>query len=1306
MWVWYGAQALSTHKELRLLNTLQASCRTLSAISARQLFLIQPKRELESSELEKLERLLNSGQEAPSKGRLFFVVPRAGTRSPWSTKATEILHTCGLEDAIERVERGLVYAIEGAQTLDAEAIKAISAKLHDQMTEQVLLDPARATTLFEHSPPAPLEHIPLMAQGRQALTAANRDRGLALSDEELDYLAERYQALQRDPTDVELMMFAQANSEHCRHKIFGASWELDGQLMPHSLFGMIRHTHEQHPQGTISAYKDNAAIFEGSQAQRTLINPQTRQYERLSPEPAHILIKVETHNHPTAISPNPGAATGSGGELRDEGATGLGGSPKAGLVGFNTSHLRIPQHLKPWERDDPGRPKHQSSPLQIMLEAPIGAASYNNEFGRPALCGYHRDFELKTQRPGDEAAQVRGYHKPIMIAGGLGNIRPMHTHKRAITDQALVVILGGPAMLIGLGGGAASSVDAGTSDQALDFASVQRANPEMERRCQEVIERCIALGERNPILSIHDVGAGGLSNAVPELVEDAGLGAQLKLRAIPNAEPGLSPLAIWCNEAQERYVLAILSEDLPRLEQIAKRERCPMATIGHASAQRQLTLHDDQLEQTPIDIPMNLLFGHPPKMHRQATTLAPCGDDLDPAQLPLEEAALRVLSHPTVASKKYLITIGDRSVTGLVARDQLVGPWQVPVSDVAVTFADHLTKRGEAMSIGERPPVALLSGPASARLAVSEALLNLAAADVRLSQVKLSANWMVAAGHPGEDATLYRTVEALGLELCPALGVSIPVGKDSMSMRTSWEAEDGAARQVISPLSVVISAFAPVTDALKTWTPQLVLERGAPATSLVLVRLNDGPDRLGGSILAQCYSALGQTPPDLDEPSRLKAALEALSALRAQGLILAYHDRSDGGLFVTLCEMAFAARCGMVVDLAQLGAVSRVNAALFSEEPGFVVQVYTHHLEQLRQSFERAGLPGECVVPIAKPMRSPWLLFMHGTRTRYALPTFEALRAWSLPSHMMQRLRDNPANAEQELETDLDPSDPGLSARVDARAFEALSAPYLSLGARPKVAILREQGVNGHVEMAQAWMRAGFDAIDVHMSDLHDGSQRLDEFKALAACGGFSYGDVLGAGRGWGATIMEHDALRQQFEAFFQREDTLTLGVCNGCQMLSSIKALIPGAQAWPRFERNVSEQFEARLGLVRVSAQTDAVMLQGLKDSWMPCPIAHGEGRAQWDKGVDKATIQAQTALSYVNGHGQITMRYPANPNGSTQGVAGVSAAMGRVLVMMPHPERGVRGGQLSWRPASWGVRSPWLNMFEQALRWIKSLD
>ena len=1304
MWIWRGAHEITPPRALASAVGAWPGV----ALNAWPVLIIELAQDApDPARVATLEALLQSAGPlslpdlTPDPAGVILVLPRAGTRSPWSSRATEIVHRCGLADVARRVERGVVYRVEDPQghlgSPRSPAWAALQAAAYDRMTEQLSHDLERdAWALLARHPPSPLERVAL-----DALAQANVRLGLALSPQELDYLASSYQARGAQPTDVELMMFAQANSEHCRHKIFKASWVIDGQPQPRSLMEMIQHTHERHPQYTLSAYSDNAAVFEGlGLTRRLLIDPESGLYTRLE-EPSAMLLKVETHNHPTAISPHPGAATGAGGELRDEGACGTGAQPKMGLVGFATSHLRLPSLPRPWERPAPAHPDRLASPLQIMIEAPLGAASFQNEFGRPTLAGYFRTYEQLTELA-QGSTLWRGYHKPIMLAGGVGQVRPMHTHKRPIPSGAAVVVLGGPAMTIGLGGGAASSVSAGQRDLALDFASVQRANPELQRRCQEVIERCCALGAQTPILSIHDVGAGGLSNAVPELLHDAGLGGELDLRAIPTDEPGMSPLALWCNEAQERYVLALDPARLPQLEAIAARERCPLAVLGYARQEDRLHVRDEVLEQTPIDVPMSLLFGQTPRLHledeRASAALRAPERPWDVERLPLSEAALRVLRHPSVASKGFLITIADRSVGGLVARDQLVGPWQVPVSDVAVTLADHGASHGEAMALGERSPVAVLDAAASARLAVAEALLNLAAARVpSLSRVKLSANWMASAQTPGQGAALYDAVHALGMELCPQLGVSIPVGKDSMSMRAAWDDH-----QVVSPMSVVITACSPVSDAAATLTPQLTVRRGL-ATTLLLLELGQGPRRLGGSILAQCYDRVGGLePPDLDRPEWLRGSFQAIQELASQGMLLAYHDRSDGGLLATLCEMAFASRCGMVVGLASLGVEH--TAALFDEAPGAVLQVRDEDVEHVRQVFARHGVPGSQLIPIASPMPAPVILMMRGSQTLLALDVLQAQQAWSEVSHAISRLRDDPACADEELALLTERDDLGLTAQVPEALLKPLHWPALILGARPRVAVLREQGVNGHLEMAHAFMLAGFQVLDLHMSDLIEAGHVLDGLHGLAIAGGFSYGDVLGAGRGWAGSILHHDAARQRFEAFFAREDAFTLGVCNGCQMLSHLAPLIPGASSWPRFLANRSGRFEARLSMVRVEPQTDSVLLSALRGCWMPVAVAHGEGRAHYDHAPPHDSPPSHVALRYVDGLGQPTSRYPHNPNGSQAAVAAVTAAQGRVTAMMPHPERVVRGAQLSWRPEAWGDRSPWLRLFEQAYAWVES--
>jgi len=1167
--------------------------------------------------------------------------------------------------------------------------EALRAAIHDRMTEAVLEKETGARALFATHEPRPLSRIPLLSEGRDALEAANTAMGLALADDEIDYLLKAYQELERDPSDVELMMFAQANSEHCRHKIFNADFVIDGTAMEDSLFRMIRRSTEASPEGVLSAYSDNAAVIEGSPASRFFPSPSDGVY-RHHQEPVHILMKVETHNHPTAISPYPGAATGSGGEIRDEGATGRGSKPKAGLVGFSVSNLRIPGHEQPWEKDH-GRPDRMASALAIMLEGPIGGAAFNNEFGRPALCGYFRSFELSVPH-GDGTDELRGYHKPIMIAGGLGNIRGEHVQKGTIPPGAAIVVLGGPAMLIGLGGGAASSVAAGTSHEDLDYASVQRDNPEMQRRCQEVIDRCWALGDDNPIVSIHDVGAGGLSNALPELVHDSGRGARFDLREVPSDEPGMAPHELWCNEAQERYVLAIPPERLPEFEAICARERAIYAVVGHATDDGQLVVDDPHFGDRPIDLPLELLLGKPPKMTRVAEHAESPGESFDASTLDPTEALERVLRLPTVADKTFLITIGDRTITGLVARDQMVGKHQVPVADVAVTASGYEAYTGEAMAMGERTPLAVLDAAAAARMAVAEAITNLAAAPIEaLGKVRLSANWMAAAGYPGEDARLYDAVRAVGAELCPALGIAIPVGKDSMSMRAVWD-QDGDERTVLSPVSLIVSAFAPVTDIRRVLTPALANQ---PDSELWLIDLGDKHNRLGGSALCQVHETIGQRAPDLDDPERLKRFLSVVQELNATGRLLAYHDRSDGGLAVTLLEMAFAGGVGLDVDLAAVG--DDAIAAMFNEELGAVVQVAKEDVVHVAALLDEARLTA---VRLGRPTEEDEIVFRHGHHVLVDRPRHALRGIWSETTFHMQRLRDDPTCAEEEQQARVDPSDPGLFAKVTFDVDEDIVAPFLER--RPRIAILREQGVNGQIEMAAAFQRAGFDPVDVHMSDILEGRTTLEGFRGLAACGGFSYGDVLGAGEGWAKSILFNPRARDQLAAFFARDDSFALGVCNGCQMLSNLHELIDGAEAWPHFVRNRSERFEARLSLVRVE-ESPSIFFEGMTESVLPIAVAHGEGRAELDD-ARLAKLQGAGLVSarYVDHHGEATERYPQNPNGSPGGITAVTTPDGRVTAMMPHPERVFRAVQMSWRPASWTDASPWLRLFRNARRWV----
>ncbi len=1242
-----------------------------------------------------LERLLRYGPHLESRepeGQLVLVVPRPGTVSPWSSKATDIAHNCGLHK-IARLERGLAYYLRsaGEGLSDPELTRAVQL-LHDRMTEMVLFTMDEAACLFVRAEPAPFQRVDVIGGGRDALERANSELGLALSADEIDYLVESFQSLRRNPTDVELMMFAQANSEHCRHKIFNANWIIDGERQDRSLFAMIRNTTEISPAGVLSAYQDNAAVIRGHRGQRLLVDPDDSVY-RFRDEDIHILMKVETHNHPTAISPNPGAATGSGGEIRDEAATGTGSKTKAGLVGFSVSNLRIPGLEQPWEVDH-GKPDRIVSALEIMLEGPIGAAAFNNEFGRPNLCGYFRTFEQTA--PGPAGPELRGYHKPIMLAGGFGNIRSQHVNKTPFPQGTPLVVLGGPAMLIGLGGGAASSMASGTSAEDLDFASVQRSNPEMQRRCQEVIDRCTARGEHNPILWIHDVGAGGLSNALPELVHDSGRGGGFELRAVPNDDPGMSPMEIWCNESQERYVMAIDAARLDEFKDICERERCPYAVVGEATDEQRLVLGDGYFDNLPIDLPMPLLFGKPPRMLREVHHRPFHKPGLDFSGVDADVAALRILRLPTVADKTFLVTIGDRSITGQVVRDQMVGPWQVPVADAAVTASSYQGYTGEAMAIGERSPLALINPAASGRMAVGEAVTNIAAAAIEeLSDIRLSANWMAAAGRPGEDAGLYETVMAVGMELCPQLGIAIPVGKDSLSMQTVWSNGDQDV-SMTAPLSLIISAFAPVGDVRLTLTPELCAEKGD--TDLILIDLGKGANRLGGSALAQVYGQTGNHCPDLEDPQILKRFFSAVQTLNREGLILAYHDRSDGGLFVTLSEMAFAGHCGISIQLDDLGEDPLAN--MFSEELGAVLQVCHPDTDDVLKILHDEGL-GHYSHVIGTLNSDDMVVFTQGRTEVLRRSRVELQQAWSETSYRMQALRDNPDCAREEYDRIADVSDPGLSASHSFDRDEDITAPHLVGSARPPLAVLREQGVNGQLEMAAAFHRAGFEAVDVHMSDILAGRITLEEFRGLVACGGFSYGDVLGAGEGWAKSILFNNRARDQFEAFFSRQDTFALGVCNGCQMLSNLHELIPGAGHWPHFVRNRSEQFEARLVMVEVM-DSPSVLLAGMAGSRLPIVVAHGEGRAEFSDEAQLQAVQPLVSLRYIENNLAVAEAYPANPNGSPLGITGLSNADGRVTIMMPHPERMFRGIQYSWRPDDWDEDGPWLRLFRNARVWL----
>jgi len=1293
-----GGPALSSARLARELQRLQEVLPEVRGASARLLHFADLAAPLAARQHGVLERLLEYGprrglspaeHEAESEGPLFLVVPRPGTISPWSSKATDIAHRCGL-DPVRRLERGIAWRVTGAPAEGPERA-VVEALLHDRMTEAVLSSADEAERLFARAEPARLSTVDVLGAGREALVQADKEMGLALAADEIEYLAARFEELGRNPTDVELMMFAQANSEHCRHKIFNATFSVDGEEKAETLFGMIRQTTERSPDGVLSAYSDNAAVLAGPEAARFFPDPVSGVYRAVR-EPAHLCIKVETHNHPTAISPFPGAATGSGGEIRDEGATGRGGRPKAGLTGFAVSNLRIPAAPRPWE-DDGGRPGRIASPLDIMLDGPVGAAAFNNEFGRPNLVGFFRSFELEA--PGTFGRERRGYHKPVMLAGGVGAVRPGHVEKKEIPPGALLVVLGGPAMRIGLGGGAASSLASGASEADLDFASVQRGNPEMERRCQEVIDRCWARGEANPILSVHDVGAGGLSNALPELVHDSGRGARFDLRAVPNDEPGMSPLEIWCNESQERYVLAVAPEGLPLLEALCARERCPMAVLGEATDDGRLVVDDTLLGERPIDLPLAWILGRPPRMQRRAERGHVEPEAFGIEGLELDEAASRVLQLPTVGDKTFLVTIGDRTVGGLCSRDPMVGPWQVPVADAAVTCADYEGFAGEAMALGERPPVALLDAGASARLAVGEALTNLASAGVaELSHVKLSANWMAAAGHPGEDARLWQAVEALR-DLCTALGLAVPVGKDSLSMRTVWR-EGEEQRSVTAPLSLVVSAFAPLPDVRRARTPELRRDRG-PST-LLLVDLGVGRNRLGGSALAQVFGRVGSEPPDLEDPAALRGLFDAVRELCERDLLLAYHDRSDGGLLAAACEMAFAGGCGLELDLDALG--PDPVAALFTEELGALLQVRQADLPAALAVLRERGLAA-CSHALGRPRDDDRVVFGHGDRALLDRPRHAWRALWSETTWHLQRLRDDPDCADEEHALRADPDDPGLSAHLTFDPGEDPAASRVRVEARPRVAILREQGVNGQVEMAAAFHRAGFEAVDVHMSDLLEDRVRLDGFRGLVACGGFSYGDVLGAGEGWAKSILFHARAREAFGAFFERPDSFALGVCNGCQMLAALRDLVPGSDGWPRFVRNRSEQFEGRLSLVEVR-ESPSVLLTGMAGSRLPIAVAHGEGRAELPDRAARERAEPLVALRYVDHRGRPTEHYPENPNGSPGGITGLTTRDGRVTILMPHPERVFRRVQHSWAPPGWSEDGPWLRLFRNARAWV----
>ncbi len=1291
-----GSPALSPFRLDKLYASLKQSAPSITHIYAEFSHFVFSDAVLNDAQQQTLKQILNYGPQAQLEtpaGQLFLVIPRIGTISPWASRATDIALNCGLSNVL-RIERGIAFYISTADNkpLSAAEKAAFKTVIHDRMTETVLENLNDAQQLFHSAEPKPFNTVDILQGGKTALNNANNEMGLALSPDEVDYLVENFSKIGRNPTDVELMMFAQANSEHCRHKIFNADWIIDGEQQDISLFGMIRNTHKLNPGHTVVAYSDNSSIVAGQKTQR--FYPSSSGEYHFNEDEMHYLMKVETHNHPTAISPFAGAATGAGGEIRDEGATGIGSKPKAGLTGFSVSNLNIPDFKQPWERSY-GKPGRIATPLQIMTDGPLGGAAYNNEFGRPNIAGYFRTFELEVD---DE---VRGYHKPIMLAGGVGNISANHSHKNAIPAGAALIQLGGPAMLIGLGGGAASSMDTGSNTENLDFDSVQRGNPELQRRAQEVIDRCWQLGEQNPILSIHDVGAGGISNAFPELVNDAKVGAVFQLRDVHNEERGMSPRELWSNESQERYVMAVLQKDLPLFKALCERERCPFAIVGYATEECHLTVADNHFDNKPVDMDLSVLLGKPPKMTRDVKSASKNLTPFLTRKIDIKEAVSRVLRLPGVADKTFLITIGDRTVTGLVARDQFVGPWQIPVSDVAVTLAGYQTNAGEAFAIGERAPIALIDAPASGRMAIGEAITNIVAAKINdIGNLKLSANWMAPAGHAGEDAALFATVKAVGMELCPALGISIPVGKDSMSMKTVWE--DGATKKAVtSPISLVVTAFANTTDARKALTPQLRTEDKFGETKLILIDLGNGKNRMGGSSLAQVYNQLGDTAPDVDNPEQLKTFFAGIQQLNVDNKLLAYHDRSDGGLFSTLTEMAFAGHCGLDIDISSLD--DDAVSALFNEELGVVIQVRVAEIDTVL-----THLKGLSTHVIGSVNTQNQIHIMQNGETVFADSRVNLHRMWSETTYHMQSLRDNPVCAQQEYDRILNEADAGLHAHLTFDINENLGikpsvAPYINTGARPKMAILREQGVNGQVEMAAAFDRAGFASVDVHMSDVISGRVSLKDFAGLVACGGFSYGDVLGAGEGWAKSILFNSRANDEFSAFFNRADSFALGVCNGCQMMSNLHSIIPGSELWPHFVKNKSEQFEARVAMVEV-LESPSLFFNGMAGSRMPIAVAHGEGFAEFSdaNAVNQLLDKKLATIRFIDNASTPTEVYPFNPNGSAQGLTGFTTSDGRFSIMMPHPERVYRSVQHSWYPDEWLEDAPWMRMFRNARKTI----
>ena len=1287
-----GQQGLSEFRLKALLELIRENFSQVQAINCKDFFfssLHYQSNELIKPTENELSKILKAKVfKKELKTNQFILIPRIGTISPWSSKATDILINAGF-DSLKRIEKGLCFSLEIPLELEKDSLKEIGQKIYDRMTQSVITDISSAEHLFRQLEPKPVLAVDILKQGKKSLYDANDLLGLALSEEEIEYLYMNYLENNSNPTDAELMMFAQANSEHCRHKIFNAEWEIDGKKAPKSLFDMIRNTYAKNSNGVLSAYKDNAAVLKGHKAKRFF--PDSASVYIAKEEPIHLVTKVETHNHPTAISPFPGASTGSGGEIRDEGATGRGAKPKAGLCGFSVSNLRIPGFEEDWEGKE-NKPDRICSPLQIMLEAPIGAAAFNNEFGRPNILGYFRTFEMTIND------NVYGYHKPIMLAGGLGNIRNSHVEKSVVPVGSKLVVLGGPAMLIGLGGGSASSLLSGEAELDLDFASVQRDNAEMERRCQEVLDRCWQRGDSNPILFIHDVGAGGLSNAIPELIKDSGHGGFIELRDIPNAEVAMSPMEIWCNESQERYVMAIGTADLQEFLDICDRERCPVAVVGEITEGSNLKVHDTLFDNYPIDISLDTIFGNTPKTIRKFNKETKRSTEPELIEPEISSLIKKVLRHPAVGSKGFLITIGDRSITGLISRDQMVGPWQVPVADNSVTLSSFFASTGEAMSIGERTPCAIINSSAASRMAVAEAVTNIISSGIeKLSDIKLSANWMGAPEKLSGNQDLFQAVEAVGMDLCPTWGICIPVGKDSLSMATSWMDKQKKDHSVISPLSLIISAFAPLKDVSLALTPQIDLTSDSPS-ELIFIDLAKGKKRMGGSIAFQVSSQFLGSIPDVECVKEMPKLVEVLHQLIKEKKIIAYHDRSDGGLICSLLEMAFAGRNGLDIKLDQIcESHDQTFEALFNEELGIVIQVPTKHIEEVLNLVSEVGL-NKNVFRIASPNKSKLIKLFRGKELAFEWKLEDLLKEWNFVSYKMQSLRDNPETAKQEYLFDTDEDRKGLNPKI---SFE-IPKKITSFSSRPSVAILREQGVNGQVEMAAAFDRVGFSCTDVHMTDLIAGRRKLEEFSGLVACGGFSYGDVLGAGEGWATSILYNESLREDFQRFFSRDDVFTLGVCNGCQAIALLSDLIPGSNLWPKFVRNKSEKFEARL-IQLLIGKSPSIFFQGMDDSVLPVAVAHGEGQINLGKKeINKLLQKGLVPITYANDEGLTTESYPQNPNGSLSGIAGVTNASGTITLMMPHPERSFLSAQHSWKPENWDEYSPWIKFFLNAREFV----